>query len=167
MTSLRISHDFECSEETFWSRIFFDLEFNRRMYLEWLGFEVWEELAHSEDDASVHRTIRVVPKVTELPGPIRAVLGERLEYRELGTWDRRTRRYRYEVKSATLGDKLKVEGELWCEPLGAERCRRHFVVNVEVKVFGIGGLIEKRLVADLQQNYEASSRHTQEFLAKS
>jgi hypothetical protein len=41
-----------------------------------------------------------------------------------------------------------------------------FEAQVNVKVFGVGSIIEKRLIADLQLSYNAGAAFTNEYLKR-
>lgn len=158
MAEARIVNELNCSESMFWDTLFLDDEFNRRLYLEELGFSAWRVLKQREISSSVlEREIEVMPKVSDLPGPLRALVGEGLSYREIGLLDRQRHRYDVKAHSSKLGHRLLVEGSLTTEGIDATRCRRVFAVRVEAKIFGVGGLLEKRVIADLEQNHADSA----------
>lgn len=165
MTDAKIVHELACSEATFWDRLFFDEEFNRSLFLDELGFSGWRVLKQTEVSPDiVEREIEVMPKVGDIPGPLRAVVGEGLSYRELGRYDRQRRRYDVKAISARLGDRLIVEGELTTQSITPERCRRIFSVRVVAKIFGVGGLLEKRVLADLEQNHTDSAKFIDRYV---
>jgi hypothetical protein len=157
MTETRIVNELECSEATFWDVLFFDAEFNRRLFLEELKFESWKVVSERESDDVVERELEVCPNVGEIPGPLKAVVGDGLSYREQGTFDRKRRRYVVKAKSPKMGDRVLVEGEMYTEPLGENRCRRIFAVKATARIFGVGGLLEKRILADLEKSYAQSA----------
>jgi hypothetical protein len=154
----RIVHQLSCSESMFWDTLFFDAEFNRRLFLEELGFYGWKVLRQTEVGADVvERELEVSPPVGSLPGPLRALIGEGISYREVGRYDRTRRRYSVKAKSATLSDRLLVDGELFTEKTDEQSCRRIFSVRVAASIFGVGGLLEKRVFSDLEQSYASSA----------
>ncbi len=164
MTEVRISHRFDCSEKTFWARIFFDDDFNRAMYLQHLQFQQWKVIERHESDTAITRVVSVTPKIGELPGAIKSIIGDGLVYSEQGTFDKQTRRYRIKVVPSVLADKLSVRGETWVEEISPTQCNRIFVAQVAVQIFGVGGIIEKRIIADLQLSYNAGAVFTAEYL---
>jgi hypothetical protein len=163
MTDVRIVHRFDCDETTFW-RVFFDEAFNRDMYLKHLQFENWQIIERRETETVISRTVAVTPKVGDLPGAVKSLIGDNLSYREIGTFDKRTRHYQLNVVSSVLSDKLSVRGDTWVEPLSAHQCSRIFEAQVNVKMFGIGSIVEKRLIADLKLSYNAGAVFTAEYL---
>lgn len=166
MTDVRIVHRFDCDERTYWDKIFFDEAFNREMYLQHLQFQNWEIVEQKETDTTISRTISVTPKVGDLPGAIKSLIGDNLTYREIGTFDKAARRYQISVVPNVLADKLSVRGTTWLEPLSPQQCNRVFEAQVNVKVFGVGSIIEKRLIADLQLSYNAGAAFTTEYLKR-
>ena len=164
MADVRIEHSFECDEDTFWKEIFFGEEFNRRMYLERLKFKQWEVTELRETESSIQRTVTVTPKVDDLPSAVKSLIGDSLAYREEGSFDKNLKRYTLTVVPSVMADKISVTGETWVTPLGPSKCRRIFEAHVIVKVFGIGSIIEKKLIADLQLSYNAGATFTAEYL---
>lgn len=163
-THVRIEHTYEVDEDTFWDRVFLDEEYNRRMYLEGLKFESYELKTQEESDTEVKRTIDLTPRLGDLPGAMKKVLGDNLSYLEKGVYDKSKRRYRVDVVPSTLPSKIKVTGELHTEPVGDKQCRRIFEADVEVKVLGLGKLMEKRIVEDLQKGYSRGARFTNDYV---
>ncbi len=164
MSEVRIEHVYECSEETFWNKLFLDEEYNQRMFSEALKFPVWKVLKSEERENEVVREIDVVPRLGDLPTALKKVVGENVGYREQGVWDKTARRYRLSITPNKLGDKLAIKGELFTEPAGPGKCRRVYKGSVEAKIFGVGSMLEKRILADLEKSYEVGARFTNQFL---
>jgi len=166
MAAVNIQHTFNCSEDTFWDRIFFDESFNQHLYKEVLGFSVYKVKSLDDKGDEIQRVIEVSPKIGDLPGPIKKVVGENVSYAEEGIYDKKSRRYRLQIKPNALADKLSIKGELFTEPSGPSKCKRIFKADVTCKVFGIGGMIEKRIVADIEKSYDFGAKFTNEYIAE-
>lgn len=165
MNDVRIVHELPCDEDTFWQECFFDEEFNRKLYLGALGFSAWR-IAKSEDrGGTLVRTIETSPKMENVPGPMKKVLGDRLSYLENGTFDRAAKRYTFDIVPSTLAEKTRIHGALYCEAAGERRVRRIVEAKVEVKVFAIGGMIEDKIAADLRTSYDKAAGFTKTWLA--
>jgi hypothetical protein len=164
MPEITLRHDFECDEDTYWHKIVFDRDFNRRLYLEALRFPAYELLEQKEDDQRLTRKVHIDPPLGNLPGPVKKVIGDRFSYVEEGTFDKKTRRYAFKVTPSTMADKSKNFGELYCEKLGDKRLVRVAKITVEVKVFMIGGMVEEKIMTDLRNSYDAAAKFTREFL---
>ncbi|HEX9620376.1 MAG TPA: DUF2505 family protein [Polyangiaceae bacterium] len=165
-TRVNIEHIFNCSEDTFWEKLFFTEEYNRRLFLEALRFPSFN-LATSEDRGdTIFRVVEVVPRLPDLPTAIKKVVGDNVAYREEGTFDKKTRRYKIRVVPSRLADKLSIAGELYTEPYGDNGCKRRFTAEVSASIFGIGGLLEKRIAEDLEKSYEVGARFTNSYVAE-
>lgn len=166
MATLEVEHVYNCSEATYWDRIFLDAEYNERLFKTELKFPSWRELSREERGGLIHRVIEVVPYVGELPGPIKAVVGEGIGYEERGVYDRAAKNYKVTVVPNKLADKLNVKVEQWTVPDGEGRCRRKMRGDVNVKIFGVGGAIEKRMLSDLERSYQKTADFTNRFIAE-
>ena len=165
MADVYIEHTYNCSEDTFWNQVFFDEEYNRRLFREALGFPHWAIKKQDDQGDRIERVVEVTPKVGELPGPIKKIIGDSVSYREEGVYDKKSRRYRIKIVPSKLADKLTIEGELYLEPVG-DHCKRIFKAQVTAKIFGLGGIVEKRLIADMEQSYAIGARFTNQFIAE-
>ncbi len=166
MADVRVSHEFDCDEDTYWTRCFFDEEYNRRLFLDELRFPSWKVTRHEETPAAILRTVEMQLLVENLPAAMQRLMGDRLGYVEEGTWDRATRVYRYRITPTLMPEKTRIEGVFRVERLGDKKIRRTSETHVEVKVFGIGGMIEDRTIADTKRNFEATAQFTRRFLVE-
>lgn len=166
MASLEVEHTFNCSEATFWDRIFLDPEYNERLFKTELKFPVCREKSREEKGGLMHRVVEVVPYVGELPAALKAVVGEGIGYEERGVLDRNAKTYKVVVVPNKLADKLSIKVDLWTVADGDKKCRRKARAEVSVKIFGVGGAIEKRMLADLERSYVKSAEFTNRFIAE-
>jgi hypothetical protein len=113
-------------------------------------------------DGRESRSVRMVPDVA-LPGVIaKLTAGRDIEYRENTVFDPKTRTARIDIKSIA-GDLVKVGGDVrFVEERGG--ITLHFDGEVRIRVFGIGGLIEKFIVAQVRERYAAVSKVLQQYL---
>jgi len=166
MATLEVEHTFNCSEATYWHRIFLDPEYNERLFKTELKFPVWRELSRDERGGAMHRVLEVVPYVGELPSAIKAVVGEGIGYEERGVFDRAAKSYKVVVVPNKLADKLSIKVDQWTIADGDNRCKRKVRAEANVKIFGLGGMIEKRMLADLERSYQKSADFTNRFIAE-
>jgi hypothetical protein len=166
MAVATIEHTLNCTVDTFWDKIFLNKEFNEQLYKEILRFPAFTEVKREETGDELRRTIEVTPDVGELPGPIRKVAGDNMSYVEEGVFDKKSRRYRLKIKPNALSDKLFISGEMWAEPAGEGKIRRVFKADVTCKVFGVGGMIEKRIIGDMTKSYDTAAKFTNQYIAE-
>lgn len=166
MAEIRVEHVFKCSEETFWTKVFFDDEYNRKLFQEILKFPVWRVAKTEERGDEVLRTIEASPPVGDLPGPLKAVVGDNAGYEERGVFNKKTHRYNVQVVPNRMSDKISVNVEMWTEALGENQCKRFARATATAKIFGIGGMLEKKLLSDLERSYEKSATFTNAFVSE-
>lgn len=166
MKERRIEHIYDCSAEVFWNQIFLDEEYNRKLFVDELHFSTWRVLRSEERGSEVHRTIEATPPLGDLPGALKRLLSEGLGYEEHGVLDRQRQRYHLEVKPRSLANKLTITGDLTTEPLSDRSCRRIYVPRVEARVLGVGGMIEQRLLDDIEKSYNKAALFTNRWIAE-
>ncbi len=166
MADITLRHELECTEDIFWNKVFFDEEdeFNKYLYNTLLKFPKYEVLELRKEEGRVVRRARVEPPVGGVPLPIKKILGDRLAYNEEGVFDAKTKRYTIKVTPSALPDKTRISGEIYCEKLGEKRIARIAKFTVEVKVFGVGGLVEGRIISDLKKSYDTAAQATNVWL---
>lgn len=166
MAETRIEHVYNCSEDTFWNKLFLNDDYNKRLFKEALEFPVYEQTDLKETDTEVRRTLKVVPKLGPMPGPLKAVIGEGLGYQENGVLDKKARRYTIQITPNKLTDKVSIKGVMYTQPKGDNKCLRVFECTVNAKIFGVGGMLEKRTIADMQTSYEKGAEFTNKYIAE-
>lgn len=165
MPEITLRHEIETDEDTFWSKIVFDEGFNKKLYIDELEFPQWKLLEMKDDDAKISRRVLVEPATSDLPGPIKkAIGGDKLAYTEEGTFDKKSKRYVFKTIASLMPDKTKVSGEMWAEKIGDKKIRRVARMTVEVKIFMVGGMVEDRIIKDLQSSYDASTTFTNRYI---
>lgn len=163
MPELEIRHVMDCDVDTYWKCVF-DEEYNRRLYKDALHFRDFKILDQKETpDGGKSRKLHLNPPAADLPAPVAKVVGD-LSWQEEGSLDPKTKRYRFKITPASLPDKTHISGEVWCEPRGDKKCERIARINVEVKIFMVGGLVEKRIAEDTKKSYEGAVKFTNEFV---
>ena len=166
MVRARIEHTFNCDADTFWDKVFFDDEYNRRLFLEALSFEGWRQVRLDASETRVERVVDAKPNMPDLPAPLKKLAERGLGYRETVVFDKKTRVLKTEIEPESLKGKLSIRGEIRCEPAGPGKCRRVYDTNIEAKVFGVGGMIEKRMLADIEDGYAKAAVFTNAYLAE-
>ncbi|MBK7402471.1 MAG: DUF2505 domain-containing protein [Myxococcales bacterium] len=163
MPEQEIRNSMDCSVDAYWKCVF-DEEYNRRLYLEALKFREFKLLSQTDGaNGSRSRKVYLNPPAADLPGPVAKVVGD-LSWTEEGTWDPKTGRYKFKVTPASLPDKTRIDGEIWCEARGDKSCDRIAKAFVEVKVFMVGGIVEKRIIDDMKKSYENAARFTNQWV---
>ncbi len=164
MVKVDLSHLIDIAPDQFFEDLFFNEDYNAEMYRT-LDFKERTVLEKEDRGDTIYRRVRQVPNRT-IPGAIQKVIRvERIEYNETSTYNKRTGRVTIEIQPGIMPDRIKSKGELWVEPAGPGRCTRRFVLDIEVKMFGIGGLMEKEIAKDVTASYDKSAAFTNRYIA--
>ncbi len=159
-----IRHTFDCDVDTFWNRVFKNTEFNKELYLGALSFPEYDIQKEETDEAGrLSRRVKITPQ-SDAPAVVRKALGDSLSYIEEGTWDPSDKKYRYKIIPSTLADKSTIHGTLWAEPKGEGKCERLCEMDITVKVFGVGKVIESFVEKTTKDSYDDAARFTQKWL---
>ncbi len=159
----RIEHTLNCTDDTFW-KVFFDPEFNHELFLKVLAFDSWKLVSLEDSGARVERVVDVVPKIGDLPGPLKKLVEGGAGYRERGSFDRAAKRMKIVVEPSVLQGKLTIGGNMYTQPAGDGKCRRIYETSVVAKVFGIGGMIESRIVGEVKASYDKAAEFTNRWI---
>lgn len=160
---VRIEHVLECSEDTFWD-LFLDEKYNQALFCDYLKFPLWKVVSHEDRESELLRVVEVEPYVGDLPTAIKKVVGDNIRYKEDGKLDKTKRTYQVQVVPVRLADKISVRGEQFTETTAEGHTRRIFVADITVKIFGVGGMIEKRIAADLIRSYDLGAKFTNRYI---
>ena len=84
-----VRHTFNTDVETYWNKLFFDPEYNERLYKHALGFNVFELIELTgEPGGKRTRKLLTEPK-SDAPAVVRKLIGDSLQYTETGSFDGR------------------------------------------------------------------------------
>lgn len=164
MATFKVTHEINCNPETFW-KIFFDKDFNTRMFKEALGFPHFEVLEQRETDTQLVRKVTAQPKLN-VPGPVAKLLGDKFRYTEEGTFDKATQLWRWKMIPSAMADKLRQEGNMRVEKIGEGKIRRVAELINEAKVFGLGGLIESSAEKQIREGWDHSAAFINKYIAE-
>ncbi|MFO0546964.1 MAG: DUF2505 family protein [Polyangiaceae bacterium] len=153
-------YEFACDVETFWKH-FFDDTYQLAFFKEGLGFPEAKILEKTE----TKRRMRVVPKLT-MPAPVAKLVGDSFAYEEEGTFDKGRNEYTWRMIPSTMKDKLFSSGSVRAEAAGEGRMRRINTMQMEAKVFGLGGLIESSTEKDVTAAWEKEAVFFKKWLER-
>jgi hypothetical protein len=163
-TRITLKHLFDTDEATFWPKVFFDREYNQRLYHEALRYKRWALLEQREEPGgAIIRRAEMEPAF-EVPALLKKAIGEGISYTEEGRFDPATRRWRYTITPNRMADKLTTRGEYWVEARGPKQIERICTVDLEAKIFGIGGALESFIEKQTREAYDTTMRFTNAFI---
>lgn len=72
--------------------------------------------------------------------------------------------WRWKMIPSTLTDKLFVSGTVRAERISDTKCRRIAEMQVEAKIFGVGGMIESTSEKQLRDGWDKSAAYMNKWL---
>lgn len=162
MGKFTVTHEINCNIETFW-KVFFDKDFNMKLYKEQLGFPEFTIVDQKETDTTIVRKVTGTPKM-EVPGPVAKLLGSNFRYTEEGTYDKGRQVWTWKMIPSALADKLRNDGTLRVTAIGDSKVRRIADIVIEAKVFGVGGLIESSSEKQLREGWDKSAVYMNQWI---
>jgi hypothetical protein len=169
MPEVTVRHEINTDENTYWGKLVFDEDFNKKLFVQHLGMG-WELMSQKEDDAKVTRTVSVEP-VPNIPASLKKLaskmLTEKLSYTEKGTFDKSAKRYEFEITPNLQLEKTRVTGEVWLEKVGEKKVARFCRVSVDVKILVVGSMVEERIVSELKASYDRAAQFINNHIIES
>jgi uncharacterized protein DUF2505 len=161
-----IKHTFNTDVDTFWTKVFFDLEYNKALFEDHLGFKGYNVLQMERDpDGSVHRRVECAPAI-ELPAVARKAIGNSTSYVEDGRFDAKSKRFTVEVTPKLGAEKIKTRLTLWAEARGDKRIERIVEVDNSVNLFGVGKILEVFIEKQMRATYDEAASFTNRWIAE-
>lgn len=158
-----VQHPYPIAADRFFSDMFFDADYNQTLYLQGLGFAAFtvQDERRDADGLVVERSALVRPRLN-MPGPVEKLLGTAFTYREIGrlidgAWCS-------EIIPSRLANKLALKTTMRIEPAGEDTCLRTATFDIQVRLFGVGKIMERFIEKTLRESYEQATRHSVAWL---
>lgn len=164
MIEFTLRHPLDCTPARQW-KLHFDPEWTRTLIVDGLGFFSCDVKPVQQDGKIRRRDMAVTPKL-DIPAAVAKLLGPKLGYTEKGAFDETREAWSYQMLLNVLTDSIRIGGEMTMEPLGTHRCTRVSRMWVEVKIFGVGGLIEKAAEKNMRDGWNRSALWINGWLVK-
>jgi hypothetical protein len=160
-----IPHTLDCTPETFWRRIFFDREYNEKLFKGELRFPAYDLVRLDEQPDRVERHVKVTPPQSA-PEVVRKLVKGTFSYEELGTWTAAEGVYRFRTVSSVMTEKVRIDGIIRAAPSGAGKMVRTAEIDVVVSVLLVGGMVEKFLADQMRASYDCAAVFTNKWIAE-
>lgn len=157
---------FNTDADTYWSKIFFDPEYNRGVYVDTLQFKKWELVELTGEEGTVRTRKQNLEPKSDAPAVVQKLVGGSISYVEEGRFDPSSRIWTYQIRLSKLSDKVTISGKFWVEPRGDKRIERLCDVDISVNIFGVGGVVEKFVEKETRDSYEKTTTFTNAWIAK-
>jgi len=135
----------------------FDHAFDKRINIEGMGNQACELLNRSVDGPTWTMHSRITPP-DNMPGFIKKLVGGGFAMEDRRTHQKGALDATGELLPSALRDKVKMGYKLRVVPDGDSACKRIMDWEIEVKIFGIGGQVEKFIAGEIEKGLDASAR---------
>jgi hypothetical protein len=160
--NFNFAHEFDIDVANYW-KIFLSPEFNQDMFMNELRMKKYTVLEQTDDGKKMHRVQELEPSVP-IPGFIASVV-KSTGYKEIDDLDWSTNTMRVNIETAMFKDRFNMHGDYKVTALdGGKRCRREFRGEVKITVPLIGGRIEKYMMEQMRDSYDAAARCTRRWI---
>jgi hypothetical protein len=103
----------------------------------------------------------------DVPGPVQKLFGPGFRYTEEGSMKKDEGIWRWKMTPSTLADKLLTSGTVRVEAIGDDKVRRIAEMDVQAKVFAVGGLIESSAEKQMRDGWDRSANFMNKFIDES
>ena len=135
----------------------FDPEFMRRTNTEAMKVQAYDSLERKVDGPTWTMKNRVTPQ-DNMPGFLKKLIGGSFSYEESLTHQKGADSVTCSMVPSAMRDKLKMGYTMRLRPDGDNACRRIMEWEVEVKIFGVGGQIEKFAAGEIERGMDTSAQ---------
>ena len=160
---IEMAHLIRCDVDAFWAN-FLDAEAHHRIFTFELGYPSYRITDSTEQGGAVRRRVEITPKLN-MPHAIQKVIGERFSYVELGELDRGVYHFKLLPPSGFRGDRATAEGSMRAEATPEGFTHRIVELNIEVRMLGLGGMLESFASKAAQDAYAAHASAVNALLA--
>ena len=136
----------------------FSADFMHRMNIEAMKVQVYDSLERNVDGNTWTMRNRITPQ-DNMPGFLKKLIGGGFHYEETVTHQKGSDTVTGNMVPSVMRDKLKMNYTMRVRPDGDNACRRSMEWEVEVKIFGVGGQIEKFAAGEIDRGMEASAQY--------
>ena len=163
MKKVHLSHEVNCTPETFW-RLYFDPQFTAELLREAIKVDEFKIVKFEENEREIVRVTTGKPRINA-PAAIQKVIGGNFSYTEEVRFDKQAQTVRSKLSLSTFTDKVRNECTIRLEPIGSDRVRRIADAEIEVKIFGMGGMMESAMEKQMQEGWTAGAEFTNRWIA--
>lgn len=147
-----------------YGNLYFDEDYNVRMCV---AVRLGRELLELRREGNrIFRRVKVHPQDREIPAPVAKVLGfSHFAYVEELTMDLDSNEGSWRTIPERMADKFDTRGTLRFLDAGGH-ARRIVDGEIDVKIFGIGTIVEKFICSDAEKSYAAAAAFARRYVAE-
>jgi hypothetical protein len=154
---------FDVGVETYWRELCLSLEYQEHVYREALHCTRMEVLEHVGGyEQGMRRRLRF-SRALEAPAAITKVFGSMVSIEEHSEFDAKAQRWSYRIVPAVMADRIDIRGSVTLQPRpgGVDQ---HGITNVNVRIFGLGSIIEHFVLKATEDGSADKNRVTRRYI---
>lgn len=157
----RVEHTFRNVTASEYEKIYWDEVFNEALCR---AVNLERQLKSREErDGRIYREVVVGPN-REIPKPLAKILGKsKIEYTEISDYKFGSFEGTWKTIPSIMPDKVVSNGTFKYQEVNGG-VRRVVEGNITVKVLGVGGVVEKFIVSDVEKSYDDAAAFTQQWI---
>ena len=136
----------------------FDPDFMRKVNTEAMKVQSYECLERNVDGTVWTMKNRITPQ-DNMPGFLKKLIGGTFSYEENVTHQKGSDTVVGTMTPSVMKDKLRMAYKCQVRPDGDNACRRSYEWELEVKIFGVGGQIEKFAAGEIERGMDTSAQY--------
>ena len=161
---LRVKHTFSGITLEQYGELYFEESFNEYLCR---GVNLTRNVKEKNLNGTALTRVTTVSPDREIPAPIAKVIKmDRLQYDEELQYDTAAFKGSWKIMvPGPIGSKFSARGEfIFREVAGG--VERELWGDITVKVFGVGSMIEKLILADVEKSYETAAAQTSQYISE-
>jgi len=152
---ITVEHRLNCSPDRHWE-LFWDPEWNQELIVKGLGFSACDCTEAVDKGDKRSRQMVVTPKLN-VPAAVAKLLGPKMAYTEKGVFDKSTGKWTFDTILSVMADRIRLGGAVTMRDHGDNRSTRVTDLWVDVRIFGLGGVIERAAETNLRDGWAKSA----------
>ena len=158
-----IKHDFNINAEEYFDKVQYNEKFNDWLFVR-IDYKSREIIETQDKGDRIERKVKLVPD-RDIPAVAKKVIKvDQIEYIEDTTYVKGSNKITIQITPNIFPDKFSFKGELRLIPNGDKKCIREFEMELKLKVFGIGSILEKYIFEQIKSGYEDGAKLTSQYL---
>ena len=159
---LHLKHIFSGLTLAQYGELYFEESFNEYLCK---GVNLTRNVKEKSLNGTSLKRVTTVSPDREIPGPVAKVIKmDRLEYDEELTYDTEAFKGTWKINvPGPLGSKFSAGGQFTFREV-AGGVERELWGEINVKVFGVGKMIETLIVTDVEKSYETAAAQTSQYI---
>ena len=155
---------YRCTPEFYFDK-YFDPESRKTRETEGVGSLSWDLIENTQEGGKRRIRAKFVEKL-DAPAAIRKIFGETSAFEEDSVWREGSNVIDMDILPEKMAKKMSLKGRYIVDDQGDGTCKVTLEMEVKVKIFGLGGLIEKMATKEVPHTFGKDAKYFNEHIAQ-